>query len=277
MTERYETLDGGRLTVHRDFAGLLRRRGLDVFENYYDQRAGELLRDVGRRANLRVTFEAEGGALTGFLKRHEPLSLTERLKAWLRLRRAKTAARTEWENIERLAGLGISTMPPIALGEDRATGRSFLLTAEIGSATPADDYAREHFTSNGGPALEERRKFVRGLAELVRTLHAAGLTHRDLYLCHVFVRKTGGDFRLHLIDLQRVEPSVLRRRWRVKDVAQLEYSRPAGTFTTTDAVRFLHGYFDTRRLDHGQKIFARDVLGKAARMRRRNQAKRRPR
>ena len=276
MTERHETLDGGRLTVHRDFTRLLRRRGLDVFENYYDERTGKLLRDVGPRANLRVTLDAEGGAVTGFLKRHEPISLAERLKAWLRLRRPKTSARTEWENIERLAGLGISTMQPIALGEDRSSGRSFLLTAEIGSATPADDYAREHFASSQGPALAERRKFVGRLAELVRTLHAAGLTHRDLYLCHVFVRETGGDFRLHLIDLQRVGPCVLLRRWRVKDAAQLEYSRPAGTFTATDAVRFLHTYFDTRRLDHGQKMFARDVLGKAARMKHRNQAKGRP-
>jgi hypothetical protein len=135
MTERYETLDGGRLTVHRDFTRLLRRRGLDVFENFYDERMGRLLRDVGPRANLRVTLDAEGGAVTGFLKRHEPLSLAERLAAWLRLRSPKTAARREWENIERLAGLGIATMQPIALGEDRRSGRSFLLTAEIGSAT----------------------------------------------------------------------------------------------------------------------------------------------
>lgn len=276
MTDRYETLDDGRLTVHREFTRLLRRRGLDVFERFYDEGTGELLRNVGPRANLRVALEAEDGPVTAFLKRHEPLPLAERLKAWLSLRSPKTAARKEWENIERLIGLGIATMQPIALGEDRATGRSFLLTAEIASATPADDYAREHFASSEKHASEERRKFVRRLAELVRTLHDAGLTHRDLYLCHVFVRRTGADFGLHLIDLQRVSPCVLLRRWRVKDAAQLEYSRPAGTFTRTDAVRFLHGYFDTKRLDHGQKMFARDVLAKTARMKRRNQARGRP-
>jgi len=273
MTQPSETLDDGRLTVHHDFVGLLHRHGLDAFENFYDEHTGKLLRDVGPRANLRLTLEVEGGTLACFLKRHRPLSLAERLKAWLTLRRARSHARTEWENIERLAGLGIPTMQPVAFGEDPVTGRSFLMTAEIGSASPADDFAREHFASKERPAVEARRKFVRRLGELIRTLHASGFTHRDLYLCHVFVRETREDFRLHLIDLQRMGPRVLLRRWRVKDVAHLEYSRPAGTFSATDAVRFLHSYFGADRLDARQKHFARDVLRKADRMRRRNRGR----
>jgi hypothetical protein len=273
MTEPSETLDDGRLTVHHDFVWLLHRHGLDGFENFYDEHTGKLLRDVGPRANLRLTFDVKGGSLTCFLKRHEPLSLADRLKAWFTLRRVRSHARTEWENIARLARLGIPTMQPVAFGEDPATGRSFLLTAEIGSATPADDFARERFVSGRRAAVHTRRKFVRRLAELIRTLHAAGLTHRDLYLCHVFVRETGSDFQLHLIDLQRMGPRLLLRRWRVKDVAHLEYSRPAGTFSGTDAVRFLHVYFDTDRLDPRQKRFARDVLCKANRMERRNRGK----
>ena len=62
-------------------------------------------------------------------------------------------------------------------------------------------------------------------ATLAARLHAAGLHHRDLYLCHVF--SDGHDYRL--IDAARVRrlPRLSRLRWVVKDVAQLVYSTPA--------------------------------------------------
>ena len=256
-----------RLTVCRDFAGLLRRHGLDTFESFYDERTGKLLRDLGQRANLRLTLDASGGKLTFFLKRHEPLGLTEKLKAWLRLARPVSHARTEWENIGRLARLDIPTMQPVVLGEDSLTGRSFLMTAEIVGGRPADDFARERLA--GDAAAAQRREFARKLGRLVRKLHAAGMTHRDLYLCHVFVREDDQALRLHLIDLQRVGRRRFRRRWEVKDIAQLEYSRPPGVFSRTDAMRFLHAYFDTPGLDVRQKRFVASVLRKAKRMKKR--------
>jgi heptose I phosphotransferase len=267
MTVHYENLDSGRLTVHPDFVRRLRREGLDTFESFYGDRTGTLLRDLGRRSNVRLALEKGGEGIVCFLKRHERPGLAERLKARLRLARPRSPARTEWDNIGRLGRLDISTMTPVALGEDPHTGRSFLVTAEIEGASPADDFARDRLTQAGAAA--PRRKLVRRLGELVGKLHRAGLTHRDLYLCHVFVRQERGDFRLHLIDLQRAGRRILGRRWHVKDVAQLEYSRPAGTFSRTDGVRFLHAYFLTGRLSPRQKRFARSVLSKAKRMRRR--------
>jgi len=265
--ETADTLDDGKLTVHHDFVWLLHRHGLDSFENFYDEDAGELLRDVGPRANVLVTLVTRGASQCFFLKRHAPLRLRDKLLSWLRFRRSCTAARTEWDNIRRLHGLGIPTVQPVALGEDPASGRSFVLTAEIPSGTPADDYAQAHL--KGDVHAAARRAFVRRLGELVRRLHAARLTHRDLYLCHVFVRE-GDAAQLHLIDLQRVGRRVFMRRWRVKDVAQLVYSQGEGTFTRTDAVRFLRVYFDVARLAPRHKRFARDVLRKAVRMTRKN-------
>jgi len=261
--------DDGRLTVHHDFIWRLHRHGLDTFESFDDERVGELIRDVGVRDNVRLTLESDDGRFIFYLKRHRPLGLSEKIGAWLRCRRARTAARTEWENISRLASLGIPTMHPVALGEDPVSGRSFVMTAEIDSAVQGDDFAREHLASTDRPTAHYRRRFAYGLGRLVRRLHLAGLTHRDLYLCHIFVRRFEQDFRLYLIDLQRVSRHVFKRRWRVKDVAQLEYSCPTGTFTRTDRVTFLHAYFDVKRLGARQKRFVRSVLRKVGRMRRR--------
>lgn len=268
MTERFDALDDGRLAVAHEFVWLLHRHGLDTFEAFYGERAGKLLREVGPRANLRLTLERDGRPVSFFLKRHEPPRARDKLRAWVRLARPKSPARVEWDNIFRLAHLGIATMPPVALGDDPLSGRSFLLTAEIDRALPADEFACEQLSCD----VSARGRFARGIGELVRTLHAAGMTHRDLYLCHVFVREVGPDFQLHLIDLQRLGPRLLRR-WKVKDVAQLEYSRDPNVLRRADAMRFLHAYFAVGRLSGREKRFVRAVLRKVRRMRRRNRAR----
>jgi hypothetical protein len=265
MTDPTESMDHGRLLVCRGAAPLLRRHGLVTFESFHDERTGRLLRNVGPRANARLMLEDEDAERVFFLKRHEPPKFTDRLACWVRLQGWRSPGRVEWENIHALARLGIASMKGVVLGEDPATGRSFLMTAKIPEAYPADDYADAHFVED----IAARRMFARRLGELVRTLHGAGLTHRDLYLCHVFVRETPNDFALHLIDLQRLGPHWLLTRWRVKDLAQLAYSRDEDVLTRTDCVRFLHAYFGVRRLDASQTSFVRRVTGKTYRMRRR--------
>jgi tRNA A-37 threonylcarbamoyl transferase component Bud32 len=270
--DRFETLDEGRLTVHRDFLDLFRRHGLVTFESFDDERLGEFLRDVGPRANVRLTLDDQGGPRTFFLKRHVPRTFAERLASWFRLHPARTAARVEWENIRALDALDIPSMTPVVLGEDPVSGRSFILTEAIPRGTPSDDYAREYFAGDDRRAVSTRRTFVRDMGGLVRRFHAAGLSHRDLYLCHVFVREREGGFDLHLIDLQRMGRRRLRR-WKVKDVAQLEYSRPEGVFTRTDLLRFLHSYFAAAASGPPERRFVRDVLRKVEAMRRRVRAK----
>jgi tRNA A-37 threonylcarbamoyl transferase component Bud32 len=66
------------------------------------------------------------------------------------------------------------------------------------------------------------------LAGMVRRFHQAGYVHRDLYASHVFLDASAGRDDLYLIDLARMfRPRVIRRRWCVKDLAQLKYSMPA--------------------------------------------------
>ena len=268
------TLDDMRLTVSHDFVWLLHRNRLDSFESWYDESlVGAPIRHTGDRANLRLAIECQGEKrLVLYLKRHEPMTFWRKLAFRLKLRRPVTPARAEWANTYLVASLGVATSYPVALGEDPATGRSFLVTAEIEGAKPADDFARERFASHAPDAARNRRHLVRRIGEMARRLHAARQAHRDLYLCHVFVKESGGDYQMHLIDLQRLGRFRLPR-WRVKDAAQLEFSRPEGVFTRTDGVRFLRAYFGVRRLEPKHKRFARAVLRKAAAIRRRERAK----
>ncbi|MEM7273622.1 MAG: lipopolysaccharide kinase InaA family protein, partial [Actinomycetota bacterium] len=92
--------------------------------------------------------------------------------------------------------------------------------------------------------FEHRRKAVIAAADIARRLHAGGLVHKDLYLCHLFVAK-GGD-EVTLIDLARVTKT-RSRRLRVKDLAALLHSAK-NLCSRADLWRGLKRYGGDKRL-----------------------------
>jgi membrane-associated phospholipid phosphatase len=103
-------------------------------------------------------------------------------------------------------------------------------------------------------------------------MHGAGFTHRDLYLCHLFLRPDGG---LTLIDLQRVtRGGPGHRRRAVKDLAALNYSAPSPAVTRADRMRFLLAYLGRRRLGAAGGRLARRIVRKTERIRRHDANKR---
>jgi hypothetical protein len=128
-------------------------------------------------------------------------------------------------------------------------GRGLFSTVRLEDHRPLDDLWPRVAAAGRGRAK------VHAVADLARRLHAGGLVHRDLYLCHLFARP--GDDRLVLIDLARLAKSTSRRR-RVKDLAALWHSA-RGLWSRADGMRALRRYGGDRRL-------ARAVLRKAARI-----------
>jgi hypothetical protein len=250
-------VEPGRLWVNKRFEGALGEEGLLSFEGLYGARGTPATKErPGKpRTVVKVQVNEAGKKRALYVKRHEGDAGLRRWWGWLTGQ--KSPARVEWENIFRLVELGVPTMTAVALGEDRGTGRSLTVTKELVGGQPLDEFVREAGT-------DQRRQLAVKLGELVKRLHGAGLTHKDLYLCHVYaVKGTGKETVLHLIDLQRVgRRGTCLRRWRVKDVAQLAYSRPREV-TRTDSMRFLLAYFGERRLGASEKDFVWDVMSKA--------------
>jgi len=156
------------------------------------------------------------------------------------------SAAKEYRAIERLRRIGVPVPEVLAYGveEESRGGRSLLLL----SAAPGVSLERlcDEIVLGIRPAprFVQRRRTIERLAGIVRQMHDHGLFHRDLYLCHVFWREEGGEPELTLIDLARL----LRcrrhnQRWRIKDLAALDYSSPAGAVTRADRIRFLRAYF----------------------------------
>jgi len=138
-----------------------------------------------------------------------------------------------------LGAMGIPVPKVVAYGADRVAGgsrRSAIVLADVGGVA-LEKWVEAHPSS-------APRELVIALADLIHRLHGAGFIHRDLYLSHVYL--TNGDPRspeLRLIDLQRVMLRPWpRMRWRVRDLAQLDYSTPPGIAGTITRLRFMKRY-----------------------------------
>ncbi|MBA3313349.1 MAG: hypothetical protein H0T47_08685 [Planctomycetaceae bacterium] len=253
--------------VHSAFIELLTQHGLADCDSLFDTQNGTALRRLKNRENWRLDLADHGQPRTLYLKKHHVRTLGTRLRARLNFAAPSTPARMEAEQTERLARLGVPTMTVAAYGERlRADGTliAAFLTDELSGFEQLDLFLPRRFKRSNEPDL---RTLVARVAAVAARLHRLGFNHRDFYTCHFFIHETHpGEFAVNLIDLQRVQrwPALLRRRWIVKDLAQLAYSSHPRLIGSSARLRFFLAYLGRTRLDQRAKRFARSVLRRAA-------------
>jgi heptose I phosphotransferase len=274
--------------VHPAFAALLARHGLTGCDSLVETETGTALRRLPTRENWRLDLEDGSGRVTTlYLKKHRVGTLSTRLRALLGLPAPKTPARVEAERTEQLAALGVPTMTVAAYAERlRPDGTlvAAFLTEELAGFEQLDLFLPRRFTRRDDPSL---RRLIDAVAEVAGRFHRLGFNHRDFYTCHFFVKEDEGRetrdespektlssldprlstrFEVHLIDLQRVQrwSVALRRRWIVKDLAQLAYSCPPRLLGPAERMRFFKRYLGIARLDAATKRLARAVLRREA-------------
>jgi len=273
-------LADGQIWVDQAYEAELDEVGLATFDAVMRSRTGRLLRTLPDRENWRLELGEAERQRVFYLKKHRGGSLLERVRLWFGPRRARTPGRTEAENVAALKRAGIESMRVVAFGERMARGvsESFFMTEELRGFAPLDDFVRWHFV----PAAE-RTRFdgkLRGLAlavaDVARRFHAAGFNHRDFYCCHLFIQELPDrDFAIRLIDLQRVEQRRwFRRRWIVKDLAQLAYSAPRERITRSLRMAFIKRYLGIAKLGAAEKRLIRRILRRQRAMERRLGARR---
>ncbi|MCA9100953.1 MAG: hypothetical protein KDA63_07390, partial [Planctomycetales bacterium] len=201
-----------------------------------------------------------------------------RVRAALGLGCGRTAAWTEAANIDRLARSGLAVMKLIAFGEklhDDGRLEAFLLTEELSGFTQLDHFLRARFRPRRMDRPSRRDESLHCLigevADVAGRFHRLGYNHRDFYCCHFFIRETDdGGFRVNLIDLQRVEHRrCWRRRWLVKDLAQLAYSAPTDRISGLQRLAFIKRYLGVKRLRPSDKRLIRQVISRWRKMERR--------
>jgi lipopolysaccharide core heptose(I) kinase len=260
----FDNWDGGRLTVNREFSPILGHNGLTTFDALMEYSAGQFAKNVLReRTTTRLELNSgSGDPKVFFLKRHSRPPLVEFVKPWLRLQRPILGARNEWEAILRFHEAGIATMIPVTLGQSR--GQSFLLTAAIEGCRKLSEWMNEQTGTLCNGQRQTWQYAITGVADVARTMHAAGLHHQDFYLTHLmlpFSKKGEQRDKIHVLDLGRVRwHRRLSSRWIIKDLAQLDYS--ATRASKSDRLRFLTTYFG-RRPQIGDRRLIRRIQRKS--------------
>ena len=266
-----------RVRLHPRFATLLEAHGLTDAESLFATKRGVALRRLAARENWRLELaDGQEGTTTLYLKKHCERSWSTRLRRWLGLPLPTTPARREAERTAELAHLGIPTMTVAAFAERLRPDGTLIgafLTEELVGFQQLDLFLTARFARRDDPKL---RELLRGCAELAGRFHGAGFNHRDFYTCHFFIRENNPAefhaFAIHLIDLQRVQhwPRGLRRRWVVKDLAQLAYSTPRTLIGPAERMRFFKAYLQIARLDGPARRLARAICRRESALRRKH-------
>ena len=255
-----------------DFRGDLRAARLDSVKAVMASSDGRCMRVLTDRENWRLELSRRNGGSRGvFVKKHHVRTWLSRFRALFGLEPGQTAGRVEAENVGRLAVIGIASMRVAAWGERlHPDGRleSYLMTEELEGYRPLEQFFAEPFgqleAHSGATRNRDLRRLIRLVADIARRFHGAGYNHRDFYCCHFFVKESSsGRFDVRLIDLQRVQHRVrFRRRWLVKDLAQLSYSASRGQTKCTHRMAFMRRYLGVEKLRPRHKRLIRRVLAK---------------
>ncbi len=244
--------------------------GLTSIDAVFSFNAGRnLAKNNLARYRTRFEFEIKSPAIIVFLKRYDKPPILIQVRNWLAAHGQLSCAAFSFKSSYELSTAGINTPKTLFYGEQWGAvfeKRSFIITEKIPNAESLERKLPDCFD---GPAtvekLKNRRNFIAQLASFIRKFHETDYRHRDLYLSHIFYSNSG-DF--YLIDLARAfKPIVLRRRFRIKDLAQLYYSAPARYFSRTDRLRFYFIYTGQDvKLTGKDKAFIRKVINKVRRM-----------
>lgn len=225
---------------------LLRMVGIDAESVFADPRI-KPWRSLPDRENCTLDEDLPDGRHVRFhVKRYAPA------------RGFGSPADDEANGLRALEAENIPTAPLVGWGK-LADGRSFVIVDDLSAHRPADK-----LVADGTLPFEA---LLEPTADLAALLHARGLHHRDLYLCHFFAKApplpagsggpapapapAGADLDLRLIDAARVRrlPGFLtRRRWIVKDLAQFWYSTQQLGVTDEQRDRWLARYAQQRGL-----------------------------
>lgn len=277
------------LHLSDDIAAALRagqREGASAeadFERLW-QLPGETYRRTKGRRTLRVVI-GEGAY---FAKLHCGIPWRDAAKDLLGLKWPVAGAGREFAACRHLAAHDVPVAAVAAYGRrgwNPATWRSLVLCEALDGFAGLEDVAAGW--QRDGAQLGLRRRMLREVAALTRRLHAAGVNHRDYYLCHLFAdagKLAKGEIALAVIDLHRA--GIRRRvprRWLLRDLAALLSSAAAASnagkelpgwrLSRTDQFRFVRDYVAARPAAaiRGNRRFWRAVAERAAKLERRGQ------
>jgi heptose I phosphotransferase len=241
----------------------------------------------GRSTGRWVMPPGPGGRhLSVYLKRHYRLPWWQGLLATLWPRGGWSPALGEWRHLQWARRQGVPVPPVVAAAEYIGPwGRlqSFLAVEELAGMLPLDEAIPLAAARQDAAGFRQwKRSLAAEMARLARMLHDRRVFHKDLYLCHFFIRREDVDVapeagwwgRVWVIDLHRLAHHPWTwRLWQLKDLAQLLYSSELAGIDVRDRLWFWRAYRGTGPRRGAGRWLRRGVWIKWSRYRRHNARK----
>ena len=259
--------------IDREYQRALSEAGLSSIDEVFSFEAAKNLTKSNlasyrSRLKFEINFPKQASSTIVFMKRYDCPPVVIQLRNWLSHHNHKSEAFHEFDAVVKLTAAGINTPKVISYGEQRNAlfeTRSFIIIEKIPDAESLERKLPDCFDE---PAtierLKQRRNFIVQAATFIKKFHKTNYRHRDLYLSHIFHSESN---KFYLIDLARVfRPIIMRKRFQIKDIAQVYYSAPGKHFSKTDRMRFYKTYVGQNRLRRKDKAFIRKVINKAEQM-----------
>jgi heptose I phosphotransferase len=253
----------GRGFVQREWQSAFAQAGLVRVEDFFSVHGNSLSKPgLGKRYRARLEVTRDGETRAVFLKRYEGESTRNLLqRLWEDGERSAVALR-EVRVARTLETVGIDTFKPLAWGWQGSRGtsqKSFIVMSQVTGDSLERWVPRQNFSATN-ESWRKKQQLVQQLAQFSKQLHESGWFHRDFYLCHIFIAETDGKIQLALVDLARMfRPRWRVERWRIKDLAQLNFSAPKKYFSRTLRLRFCKIYLGASRLSPAHKKLLRRI------------------
>ena len=251
-------VESENIIFNTQYEKLIRENGFKSLTDFMFSSRENSFRDVAGRLTVGIDLDDKDSKQRVYLKRHWTLKKSKSLGP-------HKEALSEWNNINALKKAKINVPDAMAVGHGFINGRSvgFIMMKEV-PGKPADDFIKEDLLP--AKVFKKRISFTEDLALFASEFHELGYNHRDFYLCHTFVDSSKLSIQLNLIDLQRVQKRKhFRKRWIIKDLAQMAYSA-LKISTKTDRLRFYLKYSGSPTLSGIDKKFVRSIERKVEKM-----------
>jgi serine/threonine protein kinase len=196
----------------------------------------------------RIVYRAQlpDGAI--FIKHFLVPTWRATFRQWVR----RGKGRNEGKRSGHLATIGVPTITPVALGEQRKRKfllENYLVTPAINAATPLDEFLEERLPDWPEPLRSQvRRRLAHAMAVMTARLHNAGLLHQDFHPGNILVRfdPNAIEPELVMIDLDALRKS-RRIAWKLakQNLALLDHYFWLRS-SRTDRHRFLKAYVRNR-------------------------------
>lgn len=215
----------------------------------------------------RVVYRADLPQGTIYIKHFLIPGWREMVRQWLR----RGKGRNEGRRALSLAGIGVPTITPIALGEQRKRSflfENYLITPAIPDTLPLDEFVETRLpTFDAARRARIRRELAISVGELTAHLHDAGFIHQDFHPGNLLVRLDERDRpQMAMIDLDALR---VRRDLTWSD-ARANLALLNNYFWTrcgrVDRLRFLTTYLAARKAGEPPDVMAfADAIERATR------------